>query len=90
MGDLNQKLDARKKLKIYSINPDGRLETIEMGKEKISFDDVEEIKQRGTVCYLCGVRDGRYKIKMLDVETAMVCLSCLKKHKVGKDRRCLR
>jgi len=86
MGDLNQKLDARKKLKIYSINPDGRLETIEMGKEKISFDDVEEIKQRGTVCYLCGVRDGRYKIKMLDVETAMVCLSCLKKHKVGKDK----
>jgi len=34
MGDLNQKLDARKKLKIYSINPDGRLETIEMEKRK--------------------------------------------------------
>jgi len=49
----------------YSINPDGRLETIEMGKEKISFDDVEEIKQRGTVCYLCGVRTEDTKLKCL-------------------------
>lgn len=83
MRDLNQKLDERKKLKIFDINPDNDKKQIETGSEVIKFD-AEKIEENGVVCYLCGVRDAKYKVSI--PENAAVCPSCLRKRKMGENK----
>jgi CRISPR-associated protein Cmr2 len=86
MNRLNRKLDERKKLKIYDINPDNSIKMITIGNVEIRFDNTDEIDEKGIVCHLCGVRDGKYKVRMPDGETAVVCPSCQRKHEVGKEK----
>ena len=61
MNRLNRKLDERKKLKIYDINPDNSIKMITIGNVEIRFDNTDEIDEKGIVCHLCGVRDGKYR-----------------------------
>lgn len=86
MKDLNLKLDERKKLKVYDINPDSGKELIEIDKETIEFDVEGEINERGVVCFLCGVRDAKYTVFIPDIGKAAACPSCFRKHKVGEKK----
>jgi len=87
MYELNLKLDERKKLKVYSINPDNELDSIKMGKEEIKFSGAGKVQGDGTaICYLCGVRDGKYMIPIPEEEMAVVCPSCLRKHRAGEKK----
>jgi len=86
MSELNKRLDERKKLKIYCINPDNKIEPIAMGRESIEFLDAEKIDEKGAICYLCGVRDAKYKVYITDMGYVAVCPSCFRKHKVGEEK----
>lgn len=83
MRILNEKLEERKKIKIYEINPDNDLEKIKIeGKEvRFKYETINDKK----VCKLCSVRDAKYKAYTPEGEIP-VCPSCLRKNTVGKDR----
>lgn len=83
-GQLNQKLDERKKLKLYDINPDSEIKEIEIKGEKFVFKK-DRYAESGQVCQLCGVRDAKYKTYSPDGEID-VCPSCLRKTTVGQNK----
>ncbi|WP_427338310.1 Cas10/Cmr2 second palm domain-containing protein [Caloranaerobacter sp. DY30410] len=83
MRKLNEKLEERKKIKIYEINPDNNLEKIKIEGKEIYFK-YEKISDK-KVCKLCSVRDAKYKAYTPEGEIP-VCPSCLRKNTVGKDK----
>ena len=83
-GKLNQKLDERKKLKLYEINPDSEVNEIEIKGEKFIFEK-DKKAESGQVCQLCGVRDANYKTYSPEGKIN-VCPSCLRKTTVGRSK----
>lgn len=83
MGELNRKLQERKKIKLYHINPDNDLSHINMEGKNIYFNEAKRVEQEGIVCELCSVRDGKYKIPTAE-GTIIVCPSCLRKNSTGR------
>lgn len=87
-GKLNEKLEERKKLKLYKINPDNVLGIVNIKGQNINFSkykEVEELKNTGVVCKLCDIRDAKYLIDESEGSVA-VCPSCLRKHLAGKEK----
>lgn len=85
-GVLSEKLEERKKLRLYKVNPDNDLESINIKGKSIDFSEykeADELKDSGVVCKLCDIRDAKYLIKESDGLVA-VCPSCLRKHLAGK------
>ena len=85
-GALSEKLEERKKLKLYKVNPDNDLEGIKIKEKSINFSDykeADELKNSGVVCKLCDIRDAKYLIEENEGLVA-VCPSCLRKHLAGK------
>lgn len=85
-GKLSEKLEERKKLKLYNINPDNDLGSINIRGKSINFSEykaAEELKDSGVVCELCDIRDAKYLIEESEGSVA-VCASCLRKHLAGK------
>ncbi|OFI07058.1 hypothetical protein CLOACE_04630 [Clostridium acetireducens DSM 10703] len=80
----NNKLEERKKIKVYPINPDNDLKNINIKNENIKIDFKNKTKSKN-VCKLCGIRDAVYVIDSPngDIE---VCPSCLRKNKVGRNK----
>lgn len=74
---INDKLEERKKLKIYPINPTSSLEEI----DGIKFN-YEKLAPKNKECSLCNVRDAHYTIKTSEGDLN-VCCSCLRKTTVG-------
>lgn len=83
-GELNRKLEWRKKIKIYPINPDSQLEELNINGNKISLK-ANTLRENGVVCDLCAIRDAKYLISSPDGQVP-VCPSCLRKNRVGKDK----
>ena len=77
-AELNERLQERKKLKVYSSN-------IEMTEEIInnpllkSYED-KKINDEDHVCSLCDIRNAVY------YDEVMLCPSCLLKHKKGTEK----
>lgn len=87
MFEVNQKLEERKKIKIYEINPDNDISSIKIDDLKIDFSKAQLVKPyEKEVCHLCAVRDGKYNIPIPDDENAIVCPSCLRKNCVGREK----
>ncbi|GEA30797.1 Cas10/Cmr2 second palm domain-containing protein [Clostridium diolis] len=85
-GVLSEKLEERKKLRLYKVNPDNDLKSINIKGKSINFSEYEEaveLKGSGVVCKLCDIRDAKYLIEESD-GLASVCPSCLRKHLSGK------
>lgn len=85
-GVLSEKLEERKKLRLYKVNPDNDFKSINIKGKSINFSEYEEageLKGSGVVCKLCDIRDAKYLIEESD-GLASVCPSCLRKHLSGK------
>ena len=82
MRELNEKLDERKKVKIYPINPDSELDAVKIGPQLIRFDKAERIDAKNAVCELCAVRDAVYRVPAPE-EPVLACPSCMRKNRVG-------
>lgn len=80
---VNAKLEERKKLKLYLMNPDFRVDKLTMGKTKISFE--YKTAKYKKICKLCGIRDSKYKTYTGGGEIH-VCPSCLRKNTVGRNK----
>lgn len=74
---INDKLEERKKLKVYPINPISDLEKID--DIKITY---EKIAPHNKECSLCNTRDAHYTTKTSEGDIC-VCSSCLRKTTVG-------
>ncbi|MBM7582853.1 GTP cyclohydrolase III [Caldicoprobacter guelmensis] len=85
MRALHERIEERKKTKVYPINPDSDLEEIVIDGKKIDFTCVERINSRGEVCRLCSVRDAKYIVITPEGRMA-ACPSCMRKNMVGKDK----
>ena len=83
-GMLNNQLEERKRLKLYEINPDNDVVEVQIKGKVFKFEG-QEIDQRGQVCWLCGIRDAKYKIPSPDGKIN-VCPSCLRKNTVGRGK----
>lgn len=81
--ELTDKLEERKKVKLYEINPDNDIDGIEIRGKIFKFEG--KYHEGGQVCQLCGIRDGKYEIPSPEGEIA-TCPSCLRKNRVGKDK----
>lgn len=81
---LNNKLEERKKLKLYEINPDNEINEIKIRGKEFKFEG-QKIQKSGQVCQLCGVRDSKYNIYSPDGEID-VCPSCLRKNTIGRSK----
>lgn len=81
---LNDKLEERKKIKIYDINPDIPLDNICIKGQKIDFTYIQA-DDKPQVCTLCSIRDAKYKLKSPE-GVIHVCPSCLRKNTVGQKR----
>lgn len=86
MKILHERLEERKKTKVYPINPDSDLKEIVIDGKKIDFSQVERINSHGeVVCGLCNVRDAKYVV--ITPEGRMpACPSCMRKNMVGRDK----
>jgi len=85
-GVLSEKLEERKKLRLYKVNPDNNLKSINIKGKSINFSEYKEageLKDSGVVCKLCDIRDAKYLIEESEGLVA-VCPSCLRKHLAGK------
>ncbi|SDL41791.1 CRISPR/Cas system-associated protein Cas10, large subunit of type III CRISPR-Cas systems, contains HD superfamily nuclease domain [Clostridium cochlearium] len=74
------KLDERKKLKLYPINPNTNIKGINIQGEYISFEGNKS--KNSTVCKLCGIRESKYETFSPD-GVINVCPSCFRKNIVG-------
>lgn len=83
-GELNKKLEGRKKVKIYPINPDNQTDELNINGNRISLR-AAALKEKGVVCELCAIRDAKFLIDSPDGQVS-VCPSCLRKNRVGKDK----
>jgi len=84
LRELNAKLSERKKFKLYEINPDSNKLKIEIKGKTFRFEG-QRIAENGQVCYLCGIRDSKYRIPSPD-GLISVCPSCLRKNTVGREK----
>lgn len=85
MGELHGRLEERKKIKVYPINPDNGLKEIVIDGKRISFADIERISSPGVVCGLCNVRDAGYAVPTPEGKVP-ACPSCMRKNEVGRDK----
>lgn len=85
---LNRKLEERKKIKLYKLNPDNDLDKLEIkGVVNIDLSQYEKnikLKNENVVCELCTIRDAVYIIR--ETKTLAACPSCLRKHLVGGEK----
>lgn len=81
---LNEKLEDRKKVKLYEINPENEITNIIIKGKEYKFYKDEKAKS-GQVCQLCGIRDAYYLTPSPEGEIE-VCPSCLRKTTVGRDK----
>ncbi|WP_291966149.1 hypothetical protein [Caloramator sp.] len=77
--ELNDKLEERKKLKIYPINPTNELKVI--NEYKLEFKRKADPKKE---CKLCNVRDAHYVIASSE-GNINVCSSCHRKTTIGRE-----
>ncbi len=84
LSELNTKLEERKKVKLYAINPDSDKTEIQIKGKKFNFKG-QEIAEKGQVCKLCEIRDSKYKVPSPEGDID-VCPSCLRKNTVGRDK----
>lgn len=82
--DLNEKLEDRKKVKLYVINPENEITNITIKGERHDLYKGKKAKS-GQVCQLCGIRDAYYLTPTSEGEIE-VCPSCLRKTTVGRDK----
>lgn len=80
---VNEKLEERKKLKLYPINPDYIIDKLTIGGSNISFK-YKKIEKKD-ICKLCGIRDSKYETYS-GGEKIVVCPSCLRKNTVGRNK----
>ncbi|MCM8901257.1 hypothetical protein KVG29_08485 [Caldicoprobacter algeriensis] len=85
MRTLHERMEERKKTKVYLINPDSDLKEIVIDGKKIDFTHVERTNSLGEVCGLCNVRDAKY-IVVTPEGRMPACPSCMRKNMVGKDK----
>ncbi|MFS8501348.1 MAG: hypothetical protein FWJ59_06035 [Caldicoprobacter sp.] len=81
--DLHDRLEERKKIKVYPINPDSDLQEIVIDGKRINFAGVERLSSCGEVCRLCNVRDARYAVDTAEGKMP-ACPSCMRKNEVGR------
>lgn len=86
MFEVNQKLEERKKIKIYEVSPYNDMTSIKIDDLEIDFSKAQLIKPEKEVCHLCAIRDGKYNIPIPDDENTIVCPSCLRKNYVGRTK----
>ncbi|MBE6051102.1 MAG: hypothetical protein E7214_10740 [Clostridium sp.] len=84
---VNNKLEERKKIKLYALNNDSKLNGIEINKKYIKFSAPILERDEDRVCKYCDVNDAKYIIYNKDEEDTYLCPSCLRKHKVGKEAK---
>lgn len=83
---VNDKLEERKKMKLYEVNPDSSLEKVRIKDKRISFlENVYPLKYNRAVCDFCDIRDAKYTLKE-NREEKSICPSCLRKHRVGQGK----
>jgi hypothetical protein len=81
-----RKLEDRKKLKLYAINPENSINNIRINNDDIFFEKAnvsKDLIKDDVVCDLCRVRDAVY-FTYSGNEKIAVCPSCLRKNTVGK------
>lgn len=95
---VTDKLEERKKIKIYDINPSIKLTKVEItqiikNKEDIKTKYIVELpnkelsdkdKEQKIVCKYCDIRDARYRITTSE-GIKEICPSCYIKHRVGQE-----
>lgn len=81
--ELNEKLELRKKVKVYPIDLDNDIKSLCINREKIKFEGKKI--ETNKVCQLCNIRDAKYIINLPDGETP-VCASCMRKNIVGRNK----
>jgi CRISPR-associated protein Cmr2 len=81
--ELNEKLESRKKVKVYSIDLDNDIKSLCINGEEIKFEDKRIDTNK--VCQLCNARDAKYIVNLPDGETP-VCASCMRKNVVGRNK----
>lgn len=84
LEELNEKLEDRKKVKLYEINPENQTSDITIKGKKYKFNKDKKV-ENGQVCQLCGIRDAYYLTPSPEGEIE-VCPSCLRKTTVGRDK----
>ena len=86
--ELNRKLEERKKIKLYELNPNNDLKELSInGVTKIDISKYEinkKLIKDNIVCELCTIRNAYYIVK--ETNTLAVCPSCLRKHLVGGEK----
>lgn len=83
---VNEKLQERKKLKIYTaeVEIDKEFDNKHFANENYKLiQEDEHKKSKGVVCSLCDIRNARYYIEAEDIN---LCPSCMLKHMEGKDK----
>lgn len=85
INELNQKITERSKLKVYDCEVNCKADDELYGIEELVSKEKNYFKiESEKVCDLCKIRNAKYEVK--EDENKKVCLSCLKKHLVGKEK----